>query len=364
MTSLHKTTQRRKATRKAPSAKRIKQAKAALPAWHNYDLILLVDTASRNASVLLDRTAGTLPQPDSLYAVQPVHRQALAQACTNGLVHYEWTSGTKKTLLWQTTCVALNGPDGKVSSVLSLSRDITYQRPGSQKQYGLREWSAPKTFAQMLLAAREAEKRDISKALHDEIGSAAVILTALLSLVKANVQKGEKRQALRDIAQLDEQIKNCIERIRNIIVSLRPPMLNNRGGLAGAIRELLENVSALNGLAYSFSYRPSYDKIFLSDNVKITLYRVVQESLTNIIKHAKAKKIEVSLKPVGKTVSLIIKDDGAGFIVDEQRSVEHVGLQAMKDSIDLLGGTIKITSAPGKGSRVEVSCAQVVYGGN
>ena len=228
----------------------------------------------------------------------------------------------------------------------------------------LKEGVAPQTFAQILLAEREAEKREISKSLHDEIGSSAVILTALLSLVKVSVKEGDTKQALVEIAKLDKQIKNSIERVKNIVVSLRPPSLENDGALGGAVRELLDNISQMLHIPYKFDYNAEGESLGAADNVKIVLYRIVQEALTNIAKHAKAKNIYVLLERDAFTAHLIVQDDGIGFKPLKGGSIRQVGLRAMKDSVRLLGGSISIKSAPGKGTRVEVSCPCVVYGGN
>ena len=101
----------------------------------------------------------------------------------------------------------------------------------------------------------------------------------------------------------------------------------------------------------------------LSDKVKILLYRIVQEALTNTVKHARAKQIRVCLKQAGMNIRLEIADDGIGFEPKQQLSIEHVGLLAMRDSVELLGGTISVKSAPGKGTRITVVCPCVTYGG-
>ena len=259
--------------------------------------------------------------------------------------------------------IPLRGDKAKVSSILSLSRDISHWGGAYQGGDMLREGTPPRTFSQILLAAREAEKKEISKALHDEIGSAVVILTALLSLVKASVKEGDQKQALADIAKLDAQIKDSIDRVKNIVVSLRPPSMENDGALGGSIRELLENISGYVHIPYTFEYNPTSGENGISDSVKILLYRIVQEALNNIVKHARAKNIYVLLERTNDQIHLIVEDDGIGFRQMKQRSIRKVGLLAMKDSVRLLGGNISIKSAPGKGTHIEVVCPCVVYGG-
>ncbi len=327
-----------------------------------YDVVAVMD-AKTGQLVILSDASGQITPEDLKEAVN-LHQHAFKQALTGHIHHYEWELETEeKHCFYQTTLIPLRGIQSNVSSVLVLTRDITHWAGSYQKGEMLREGSSPRTFSQILLAARESEKKEISKALHDEIGSAVVILTALLSLVKASVKEGDKKQALADIAKLDAQIKDSIDRVKNIVVSLRPPSLENDGALGGSIRELLENISGYVHIPYTFDYDSATGENGISDSVKILLYRIVQEALNNIVKHAHAKNIYVLLARDESDIHLVVEDDGIGFKQMKQRSIRKVGLLAMKDSVRLLGGNISIKSAPGKGTRIEVVCPCVVYGG-
>ncbi len=325
-----------------------------------YDVVALVNPKTLVVTTL-SNVSGNLSEAD-LQEGRDVHLQALETALKNGVHHYEWSiEKNGHRFYYQTTFVPLGGPTGSIKRVLALVRDISDW--GDADGHLLKDWSSPRTFSQILLAARETEKKAISKALHDEIGSTAVILPALLGIVKASVKKGDNKQALLDIAKLDGQIKESIERVKNIVVSLRPPSLENDGALGGAVRDMLENVSSFIHIPYTFDYKPITGESGVSDSVKILLYRIVQEALNNIVKHANAKNIYVLLEREDGEVRLVVEDDGVGFKPSKQRSIRHVGLLAMKDSVELLGGTIAIKSAPGKGTRIEVCCPSVVYGG-
>lgn len=328
-----------------------------------YDLVLFIDIQTQHAVILSNKIGISLEelQKDGL-----IHKQAWEETATKGIFHYEWSfDKDNKRCFFQTVCVGIYNDAGTISGLFSLTRDISNwgQISPLAKNRTLREISAPRTFSQILLSARETEKKEIAKALHDEIGSTAVILTTLLSIVKASVKEGDQEQALADIAKLDEQIKDSIERVKNIVVSLRPPSLENDGALGGAIQELLENISSLVHIPYEFEYQNNTGKNGVSDNIKILLYRIVQEAINNIVKHAKAKHIFVSLKANREQINLIVQDDGVGFKMPKQRSIRKVGLLAMKDSVGFLGGTISIKSTLGKGTRIEVVCPRVVYGG-
>ena len=328
-----------------------------------YDVVAVVDAHTRQATVVSNISGRLSPADiaDNLTA----YSRPLKQALEGHIQHYEWgLEKAGKHCFYQTTLIPLSGENNQIDRILFLTRDITYWGGVYRGGEMLREGSAPRTFSQILLAARETEKKEISKALHDEIGSAVVILTALLSLVKASVKEGNRKQALEDIAKLDAQIKNSVDRVKNIIVSLRPPSLENDGALGGSVQELLENISGYVHIPYTFDYDPATKENGISDSVKILLYRIVQEALNNIVKHARASKIYVLLARQGDQIRLVVEDDGIGFKPVKQRSIRKVGLLAMQDSVRLLGGTISIKSTPGKGTRIEVACPCVVYGGN
>lgn len=323
-----------------------------------YDLVYIADL--KNQHVFMFGTPTGVHAEVKIDPSQPVHQQAHEKAAQGETLHYEWSvCEGDNTCFFQSTLIALRDGQGKVGSVLGLVKNITSWASNHSQTRFLREVGG-RTFSQLLLAAREEEKRNISAALHDEIGSAAVILTSLLSMVKQSVESQNQTQALKDIAALDQQIKDCIERVKNIVVNLRPPNLETIG-LADAVRELLTNVTHYKGIKHSFKLQ-TMDEVPTSDEVKIVLYRVAQESLNNIVKHSGATKIEVSLKYGVKNIILKISDNGKGFKLSKQRSIKHIGLLSMKDSVAYLGGKFTIKSELGKGTTIEAKCPKIVYG--
>ena len=322
-----------------------------------YHTILLFQAPTSHAQVCF------VSQPEEVRAlVAPcgLHRARLRQAFATGRpVSYEWQDDKS---VHQTTLLPLTSKEGKVDEVLSVIRNIsmwsTPQREGTSL---LRDGPVTRTFAQMLLEARETEKREVAKALHDEIGTASVMLAALVSMAKQSVQKGDKQRALKDLERLQVQTQHSIERLRNIIVTLRPPSLDTDGALRGSVEELVEEVCALGRVAHRFVCDKQMSEKGISDRVKILLYRVVQEALSNVIKHACATHVTVQLKRTQDEISVSICDDGIGFKNTQRRSINHVGLRSMQDNIHLLGGRLEILSAPGKGTQINVSCPCTIY---
>ena len=323
-----------------------------------YDLIYIADIV--NKDVFLFGTPKGTEQSVIVDPTQPLHAQAHEKAAKGEIISYEWSAcQAEKTCFFQSTLIPLRDSQGKIGSILGLVKNITDWAGEYSHSHLLKEIGG-RTFPQVLLMAREEERRKISSALHDEIGSAAVILTSLLSMVKQSVDTGDKTQALKDIAALDKQIKDSIERVKTIVVSMRPPNLE-AVGLEGALRDMLDNVMRYRDIKHTFEFKTE-DELPVSDAVKIVLYRVAQESLNNILKHSGASKVEVRLVRGKNEVKLTIRDNGRGFDTKEQHSIEHIGLLSMKDSVAYLGGQFTIQSEPGKGTVIEVKCPKVVYG--
>ena len=322
-----------------------------------YDLVYIADI--QHKKIVLFGTPKETAVSIEIDPEQEAHQAAHQKAAQGEVVSYEWSTYDRQSnCFFQSTLIPLRDQKGRVGSVLGLVKNITDWAYAYSHEQFLKEIG--RTFPQVLLMAREEERRKLSSALHDEIGSSAVILTSLLSMVKESVKSEDKIRALKDIEALDKQIKNSIERVKNIVVSMRPPNLE-AVGLEAALRDMVENAARYGGLEQQFVFE-SADEAVVSDEVKIVLYRVVQESLNNILKHARATQIEVILRQGTQNITLSIRDNGCGFVQNKQRSIEHIGLLSMQDSVAYLGGKFTIKSEPGQGTEIQVICPKVVYG--
>ena len=141
---------------------------------------------------------------------------------------------------------------------------------------------------------------------------------------------------------------------------MRPPNLDTIG-LEAALRDMVENAARYGHLKYHFEFIKE-DDLQVCDEVRIVLYRVVQEGLNNILKHAKATRVDVVLKRGIQNITLNIKDNGCGFVQTQQRSIEHIGLLSMQDSVAYLGGQFTVKSKLGEGTVITVTCPKVIYG--
>lgn len=320
--------------------------------------VLLFDTPTQPT-----RICGTFcPEDVSVLRVpQGIHLVRLRQAFANReMCHYEWQGAT---CVYRTTLLPFADSVGQAVQVMSITRDISEWKE-QERSVWLREGSKPKTFAQLLLAARENEKREIAKALHDEIGAASVMIAACTNVTKQAIEQRNTNRALKALEHLYGQMQASMQRLHHMVVSLRPPSLECGGSLRGHLENLVEEMCRLGKIEHRFVCPARLSEKGVSEQVRILLYRLVQEALTNVLKHAHASLVVVTLKRVQDEFVLTICDNGCGFVRQKSRPLNHIGMRSMQDSVRLLGGRFTISSAPGKGTKIGVVCPCVIYEGN
>jgi two-component system sensor histidine kinase UhpB len=194
------------------------------------------------------------------------------------------------------------------------------------------------------LAAQEAERLRIARGLHDEVGQALTgVLLQLDSLADA-----DSPQYDRDIDEAKRTVRLALEEVRRIAQELRPAMLEHLG-LVSSLTELSRKFADLTGLEVKRRFDP--DLPALSPDAELALYRVAQESLTNVARHAGASSVEIALERGGSSVTLRVSDDGRGLDGPDLPS-GHGGLRGMRERAILVGGALAIK--PGRRGGVEV----------
>jgi signal transduction histidine kinase len=200
-------------------------------------------------------------------------------------------------------------------------------------------------LSQRLVAAQELERKSISRELHDEVGQS---LNALL-VDAGNLQKripdndAQSRELLDSIRRLAD---TCVNEIRDIALLLRPSMLDDLG-LTAAIQWQAREVSRRSGLAVKVTAEAEADG--LPEDLSICLYRVAQEALQNIARHAQAKTVHIDLKQNPGSLVLTVRDDGVGF---DAVNVRGLGTVGMEERLRQMGGVLRVTSQPGQGTTV------------
>jgi signal transduction histidine kinase len=215
-----------------------------------------------------------------------------------------------------------------------------------------------------LLTVQEEEQRRIAAELHDELGHALVVLKIRLKLVRGECASGDcnggcsavNLVARQQCEELSKYIDQVIEDVRRLSRDLSPSVLEDLG-LCSALRWLVDN-SVGNGGGEMVSDIVDIDHLF-SPKAQVLVYRIVQEALTNVRKHAGAHKVSLSIERHDDRVSFVVEDDGVGFDTEgatmRDACDKGLGLTTMRERAWMLGATLEVASERGKGTRVSLS---------
>lgn len=203
-----------------------------------------------------------------------------------------------------------------------------------------------------LVTAQENERKSLARELHDELGQRLTVLNMLLYRLQPPDSEGERQAVWR---QAEQELAGLVDQVRGMAVALRPPALDY-SGLEAAVEQLLARLADCAGLRWVLEYAGMPPR--LAAPVEMTVYRLVQESLTNIVRHAHAREVIVEINggEFSTEVEVIVRDDGAGFDPARLGMPGAVGLSSglagMRERVELLGGVFEVSSAPGAGTRI------------
>lgn len=226
---------------------------------------------------------------------------------------------------------------GNIFAVQTISYDVT------EHKHLAEAW---RDLSRRLVAVQEQERRHIASELHDQIGQSLTGLKMMFGRIQAESEAGHR--TILDEAQ--QVLDDLVERVRELSLNLRPSMLDDLG-LVPSMLWLIERYSLQTGTEIDFRHK-GVDRSLPTD-VAIAAYRIVQESLTNIARHANVKTAAVWLLSDGETLTVHVHDRGTGFDPEATRfSGPSSGLVSMRERAMALGGKLTINSAPGRGTDV------------
>ncbi len=205
-----------------------------------------------------------------------------------------------------------------------------------------------KELAHKTVMFQEDEKKHLARELHDGINQLLVSSKCHLELLNNKIQDEELRVYL-DKSQ--HSLMTAIDEVRNISHKLRPSALDDIG-LEAALSSLLIDFKAHSGVEVETFFSTQTGK--LKSEAATTLYRVVQESLNNIEKHAQAKKVTVVLHQMGNMLQLMIRDDGVGFNAQSVMHKRGIGLRNMRERVEFIGGEFELVAETGFGTEITV----------
>jgi len=227
-------------------------------------------------------------------------------------------------------------------------RDITVRKQAEDallaSQRELRELSA------RALEAREEEKAHLARELHDELGQLLTALKMDLSWLRERVRDAEAEPKLDEMGRLLDQ---TVSSTRRISADLRPLMLDDLG-LVDAASWLVDDFAKRYGIASRIDIAADGGLEHLSSNVSTTVYRAIQESLTNIARHSGAKNAWVVLAAEDGSLEVEVEDDGRGIAPEDLAKARSLGLKGMRERIAFIGGSFEVARAPRGGTRLRI----------
>ena len=208
---------------------------------------------------------------------------------------------------------------------------------------------AKTAFSRQLITSQEAERKRIAAELHDGLGQSLLVIKNRISIGKRVAQDSEKVTAQLD--EISNATGQALEEVRGIAYNLRPYHLE-RLGLRESLNAMIEKIREATGLEINARVA-LFDEVFSKDD-EVLFYRVLQECLNNIIKHAQATNVEISIVQTETQVTASIQDNGRGFIPVPESQSSGFGLIGLAERVRMLGGAHLIESETGKGTKMTV----------
>lgn len=259
----------------------------------------------------------------------------------------EWDSSAKgETTSHATTIVSERDTTGKVVGAITLFHDVTPLRRAEQRLS--ESYALLRKLAAKRETAREEERSRISRELHDELGQLITALRLGISTLRLQFCVGNPEFSDR-VGELIALADRTLQGIRDVATLLRPPALDM--GVVAALEWLVSEFEKHTEIRCIFS--SSHQGVDIDEGRALEIFRLVQESLTNIARHSGARSVKISFNKLQNSYLLEIKDDGKGF--DPAHTGGHLGLVGMKERSAILGGEITVAAVPGKGTTIRIT---------
>jgi PAS domain S-box-containing protein len=241
---------------------------------------------------------------------------------------------------------------GAIVAIGGVATDITDRRRAEQdlKMYA----DQLQSLSRRLVETQENYRHELSRELHDRVGQNLTALNINLEIVLNSLPPGLKPKLEPRLMDSLALVNSTADTIEDVMLELRPPMLDDYGLLA-ALRWLSKQFSQRTGIRAALRDGGQLER--MDSATEVALYRIVQEALTNVAKHAGAKQVEVTVAASAEEISLTVIDDGNGFdsaSIDQLASKTGWGIVNMRERAQAVGGTLTIETAPGRGTHVIV----------
>jgi len=248
---------------------------------------------------------------------------------------------------------AVHDSNGQLRGFAKVTRDVTERREAEEQLHQtnarLRQLSAH------VQTAREEERTRVAREIHDELGQVLTAIKMDLTMLgkkMSNEQKPPSReQVIADLRSTSKLLDDTIRTVREIITELRPEMLEDMG-LKAAMEWQAQEYQARTGIQCDFT--TDMPELNLDIERATAVFRIFQETLTNVARHANATQVRIALRDEPQQVVLQVQDNGRGITPEELRKAKSFGVLGMRERALVFGGTVDISGEPGQGTTVTV----------
>lgn len=230
--------------------------------------------------------------------------------------------------------------DGQPAA-LAILMDVTERNAALRQQLRL---------SRQVLVVQEEERARLSRDLHDQLGQTLTALRFELDWLSRNEGDGSVSDGGR-FSQAIRLVETSAQELRRMCKGLRPPLLDDLG-LVPAVRQLVEDFQQHSGLAVELEVSLDEDELPITPEIALCAYRILQEALTNVHRHARAKHVDVTVAGDAQGLKVSVYDDGRGFELTDPATHTRFGIAGMRERAKLVDGSIEIRSVPGEGTRV------------
>jgi signal transduction histidine kinase len=249
---------------------------------------------------------------------------------------------------WELRVSPIPDRRGGQAGWLLVLRDVTSQHLGMER---LRRMDEQRRYLlRRLVSAQEEERRQVAGDIHDDLIQAMAAVSLHLQVLRLQLPDPRHRERLE---QLEGAVGGSVQRLRELIFDLRPPVLDEVG-LAAALEQYARHLADLGGFTVEVRDRLAEEP---PPELRVIAYRIAQEALANVRRHAAARSVHVDLEQADGGMRFTVTDDGVGFepdVVDAEPRPGHIGMTSMRERAAMAGGRTRVHSRPGRGTTVEV----------
>ena len=333
---------------------------------HSQDNIALLDRNFRYVRVsesyarACERQAASFPGRELFRQNPSRFRMELEPVVSNGKVysrlarpfHFPERPELGRTY-WDISVAPILDRSGEIEYFLMATRDVT-ERVRAERRVAA-SVDRIRALSHRVVDVQEEERRRIARELHDEVGQGLTAVKIRLQAMMLTLGAQGDPQSRDNLAQALGAVAHTLEQVRSLSLDLRPMQLDDLG-LPAALSSLINRDAEAAG--WNVHFRESIGDERMHGDVELACYRVAQEALTNIMRHARATEVRVSLRRAADRLLLQVRDNGRGFDAAASRALAeegHLGLLGMEERVSNVGGKLDISSWPGKGTTITAS---------